>query len=74
MAMVRKVEVAYANVGNVEEAYVLVTYPLRRFAVEVAMTLPFASTASRLEASPSPRASELTVVVARVEVPSTVKV
>jgi len=73
-AMVAKVEVPYAKLGNVVEAYVLVTYPERRFAVEVAITFPFASTARRLEARPSPRASAVTDVVASVEVERTVKV
>jgi len=64
----------YASDAKLVEAYVLVTYPERRFAVEVAMTLPEASTARRLEARPSPRASAVTDVVASVEVERTVKV
>ena len=40
----------------------------------VAMTFPFASTARTDETSPLPRESALIDVVARVEVPATVKV
>jgi len=57
------VEDPYASDAKLVEAYVLVTYPERRFAVEVAITFPFASTARRLEARPSPRASAVTDVL-----------
>ena len=79
-----KVDDAYANVGNEEEALAIVskvdeayeygTYDPRIDEVVVAMTFPFASTARRLETRPLPRESCTILVVARVDVPDTVKV
>ena len=78
------VELAYANVGNEEEALAIVskvdeayeygTYDPRIDEVVVAMTFPLASTARSELVMPSPRDNWTIDVVARVDVPDTVKV
>ena len=82
--MVAKVPEAYVNVGNeedalamvskVDEAYEYGTYDPRIDEVVVAMTFPLASTARSELVMPSPRDNWTIDVVARVDVPDTVKV